>query len=570
MNSKVNILLVDDEDRNLDVLESVLQSEDYHLVRALTAERALLALIEGEFAVIVLDIRMPEMNGLELANLIKQRRRTQHIPIIFLTAYFQEDKDVLEGYDIGAVDYITKPVNPQILRSKIAVFAELFCKSRALSETNSVLEQEIGRRQSAEEALRQANAELERRVEERTADLIRVNGELLEREKEVALARDRALAASQAKDDFVARLSHELRTPLNPVLLIASDAAANSNLPGEVRADFQKIAENVTLEARLIDDLLDVTRISQGKLTLEMRPFDPHSAIRDVVAMVQGEIEEKRLVLNLSLMAEGHRVMGDDVRLRQIFWNVLKNAVKFTPVEGTVTVETETRSGDGHFLVRVTDTGIGMTEDEIGRIFAAFSQGNHAQQPDAHRFGGLGLGLAISRMLVELHGGSINAMSPGRGQGATFLIELPLPIANEQSREPVPAAGLVLPPVLENGIRRRILLVEDHQPTASALALLLNRRNYDVLCANTLAEARAIATQQNFDLLISDIGLPDGNGCDLMRELHHRTGLVGIALTGYGTDADLERSKLAGFSAHLTKPVRTQELDRALSSVFSA
>ncbi len=570
MNSKVNILLVDDEDRNLDVLESVLQSGDYHLVRALTAERALLALIEGEFAVIVLDIRMPEMNGLELANLIKQRRRTQHIPIIFLTAYFQEDKDVLEGYDIGAVDYITKPVNPQILRSKIAVFAELFCKSRALSETNSALEQEIRRRQSAEEALRQANAELERRVEERTSDLIRVNGELLEREKEVALARDRALAASQAKDDFVARLSHELRTPLNPVLLIASDAAANSILPADVRADFQKIAENVALEARLIDDLLDVTRISQGKLTLEMRPFDPHTAILDVVSMVQSDIEGKRLALILSLQAEGHRVMGDDVRLRQIFWNVLKNAVKFTPPEGTVTVETETRPGDGHFLVRVIDNGIGMTEDEIARIFDAFSQGNHAQQPGAHRFGGLGLGLAISRMLVELHGGAINASSQGRGQGSTFLIELPLPIANEQGQEPVPAAGLVLAPVLENGARRRILLVEDHEPTASALVLLLSRRNYDVRCAHTLAEARVIAAQESFDLLISDIGLPDGNGCDLMSELHHRAGLVGIALTGYGTDADLERSKIAGFSAHLTKPVRTQELDRALNSVFAA
>ncbi|HTH49380.1 MAG TPA: response regulator [Candidatus Limnocylindria bacterium] len=570
MNSKVNILLVDDEDRNLDVLESVLQSEDYHLVRALTAERALLALIEGEFAVIVLDIRMPEMNGLELANLIKQRRRTQHIPIIFLTAYFQEDKDVLEGYDIGAVDYITKPVNPQILRSKIAVFAELFCKTRALSETNSALEQEIGRRQSAEEALRQANAELERRVEERTADLIRVNGELLEREKEVALARDRALAASQAKDDFVARLSHELRTPLNPVLLIASDAAANALLPPDVRADFQKISEYAALEARLIDDLLDVTRISQGKLTLEMRPFDPHSAIRDVIAMVQGEVDGKRLVLHLSLRAATHAVIGDDVRLRQIFWNVLKNAVKFTPPEGQITVETETRPEDGHFLVRVSDTGIGMTAEEISRIFDAFSQGNHAVQPGAHRFGGLGLGLAISRMLVELHGGSINAASPGRGEGATFFIELPLPVAGEAGLEPVQYDGVMPSPLLPGGARRRILLVEDHQPTARALVLLLQRRNYDVRCATSLSEARALAAQATFDLLISDIGLPDGNGCDLMSELHHRVGLLGIALTGYGTEADLERSKTAGFSAHLTKPIRSQELDQALNSLRAA
>ena len=411
--------MVDDDVRNLDVLESVLQSEDCQLIRALTAERALHYLLDGEFAVIVLDVHMPDMNGFELANLIKQRKRTQHIPIIFLTAYFQDDRDILEGYGTGAVDYLTKPINPQILRSKVSVFVDLFRKSRAL-------EQEVARRQIAEAALRKANQDLEVRVEERTADLVRVNGELRDREREVAKARDRALEASRAKDEFLARLSHELRTPLNPVLLIASDAAANSNLPSEIRSDFAIISENVALEARLIDDLLDLTRIARGKLTLETGPLDLPAVVRGAAAMVQAEADLKRIALQLGLPNEFPPLQGDDVRLRQVLWNVLKNAVKFTPEGGAIGVAFETLRKEGRVAIRVVDNGIGMTPDELDRAFDAFSQGDHAADGTAHRFGGLGLGLAIASMLVEMHGGSISAFSEGRNRGSTFTIELPL------------------------------------------------------------------------------------------------------------------------------------------------
>jgi CheY-like chemotaxis protein len=298
--------------------------------------------------------------------------------------------------------------------------------------------------------------------------------------------------------------------------------------------------------------------------------MDLHSAIRGVLAMAEDEIAEKRLTVHLGLQAEAHSVVGDDVRLRQIFWNVLKNAVKFTPPGGAITVETETRSTNGNFIIRVIDTGIGMTEEEIGRIFDAFAQGNHTKQAGAHRFGGLGLGLAIARNLVELHQGSIHATSNGRGQGATFLIELPLPPAEARPLRRAHANGSSPGPSIESNSRRRVLLVEDHQPTSNALALLLGRRNYEVLCAVNIAEARAIAERENFDVLISDIGLPDGNGCDLMRELSGRAGLVGIALTGYGMEDDLRRSIAAGFRTHLTKPVRVQELDHALCSALSA
>lgn len=567
VNPTVNLLLVDDEARNLDVLESFLRSPEYNLVRALTSEQALLLLLEGEFAAIVLDVQMPGMTGIELANLIKQRKRTQHIPIIFLTAYFQEDKDVLEGYGIGAVDYLTKPVNPQILKSKIGVFVDLFRKTRALAATNLALESEIKQRMRAEEALRVANNELEARVEARTADLIRVNEDLRAHEAALRASEAQAMAASRAKDDFLAALSHELRTPLNPVLLLATEAAGNPRLDPGVRADFETIAKNVELEARLIDDMLDLSRIAHGKLALEMRASDVHGTLHDALAMVREEIDEKQLTVTLALEADRCVVLGDDVRLKQVFWNVLKNAAKFTEPKGRIAVQTLLQNQGSELAVKITDTGIGMTAAEIGRIFEAFSQGDHATQSSPHRFGGMGLGLAISRMMVELHSGSIRATSPGRNQGTTFLITLPL-LSSEEAVRAAPAQTQTITPPPAAGpeqAQRKILLVEDHKPTSITLVHLLNRRNYAVVAAGCLAEAREIASRENFDLLISDIGLPDGNGYDLMTELHGRHGLVGIALTGYGMDEDVNRSQAAGFITHLTKPVTVQALDGALS-----
>jgi signal transduction histidine kinase len=233
-------------------------------------------------------------------------------------------------------------------------------------------------------------------------------------------ARDEALAASRAKDDFLAALSHELRTPLNPVLLLASEAVKNPHLPPEVRMDFDTIAKNVALEARLIDDLLDLTRMTRGHLVLHPYPVDIHAALQDAVATVQAELKQKQLQLSLSLEAELHTVRGDATRLLQVFWNILKNAVKFTPEGGKISVTTRACAASGILEVEIADTGIGMSPEEIDRIFNAFSQGDHAINGDVHRFGGVGLGLAISRVLVELHQGQINASSAGRGHGADW------------------------------------------------------------------------------------------------------------------------------------------------------
>jgi CheY-like chemotaxis protein len=253
---------------------------------------------------------------------------------------------------------------------------------------------------------------------------------------------------------------------------------------------------------------------------------------------------------------------------------VLKNAVKFTPSGGKISVSTRT-SGDGKRVeIEISDTGIGMTPAEISRVFDAFTQGEHAAQ--GHRFGGLGLGLTISRMLTEMHGGTIRASSAGPEQGSVFVIEFPLhhEVVRARKESDVPS-GYSRPPL--GGVARakkatvgRILLVEDHEPTRVTLTRLLTRRRWEVLTAATVAEARALASNQVFNLLISDIGLPDGNGYDLMVELRERHGLKGIALSGYGMEEDLARSRQAGFLAHLTKPLSVESLDAALAAVAAS
>ncbi|HZZ19041.1 MAG TPA: response regulator [Opitutaceae bacterium] len=557
---EVKLLLVDDDPRNLDALEAILQAPHLELVRALTADEALRELISGDFAALVLDIRMPGMSGIELASVVKQRKRTKDIPIIFLTAHHLDETEVLKGYGSGAVDYLTKPINPEILKSKIGVFVDLHQKTRALKAGNEALEKEVSRREEAEEALRRTNIELERRVDERTGELLRANEAL-------AAAHDKAVAASRAKDEFIACLSHELRTPLNPVLLVASDAASNERLEPSVRADFKMIASNIQMEARLIDDLLDVSRITQGKFALERQAVAFASLVEEAAALIEAEIAEKALTLRLVLEPSMPRAMGDAVRIRQVMWNVIKNAAKFTPRKGAITVRASYVPHPPSFVFSCADTGIGMTAQEISRAFELFSQGDHSRTSGSHRFGGLGLGLAISRMVVQLHGGAIGASSEGAGRGSTITVSLPLPLVGPEDAS---GAGAQAAASRRPSQARRILLVEDHPTTRSSLAHLLEARSYSVRTAASVAEAREWLSKASFDVLISDVGLPDGSGYDLMRPWRGRSGMTGIALTGYGMEEDIARSREAGFSAHLTKPVSVESLERVLLAASPA
>lgn len=382
--------------------------------------------------------------------------------------------------------------------------------------------------------------------------------ESLLREKE---ARRSAEAANRSKDDFLASLSHELRTPLNPALLVASESADNLDLPPEIRADFEIIRKHIELEARLIDDLLDLTRLNHGKLFMNPRLIEAQTVLQDSIEIIRPDTQEKNIQLSVSTQPIPVPVFCDEVRLQQIFWNVLKNAVKFTPQGGTITIVT---SMEGDWLkISITDNGIGMTPPEIERLFAAFSQGDHAdKQP--RNYGGLGLGLAISHRLVSMQSGRIYATSPGRNKGATFTIELPL-AKTENANLPSSNTVAAISPMQGRG--NSVLLLEDHEPTRNALSHLLTRRKYIVVPAGTLAEARSLLTRHKIHFVISDIGLPDGNGNDLMKELRRDFGLKGIALTGYGMDKDIEESRSSGFVAHLIKPITIRSLEKALETV---
>jgi PAS domain S-box-containing protein len=394
-------------------------------------------------------------------------------------------------------------------------------------------------------------------------------------ETAVAQARDEAVAATRARDIFLATLSHELRTPLNPVLLLASEAAENPALAPDVRQDFASIRDHVELEARLIDDLLDLSRISHGKLALARHPLSLHTVLGHALAVVQPEIDEKKLRLQLALASEDAVVNADAVRLQQIFWNVLKNAVKFTPTGGTLTVASEVDRPRRLAIVRVTDTGIGLTAEEVPKIFEAFTQGDHAGESGSHRFGGLGLGLTITRRLVEAHGGKISAESAGLNQGSTFRVELPLETAAPTLAPTLPAPDQARPVIdaltASTQGATRLLLVEDHASTRHSLSLLLKRRGFDVSTAASVVEAQELAAQKEFRLLISDIGLPDGDGYACLQTLRKlQPDLIGIALSGYGMEEDRRRSHEVGFAQHLTKPVNIQLLDQAIARALQS
>jgi signal transduction histidine kinase/ActR/RegA family two-component response regulator len=387
-------------------------------------------------------------------------------------------------------------------------------------------------------------------------------------------ARSEAEAASEAKDRFLATLSHELRTPLTPVLAVVSRLETDGrlsglagDLAGDLAADLAMIRRNVELEARLIDDLLDLTRIARGKLDLHPEIADLRMLVEHATGMCCApEIAAGRLRLVTDLAAGDHRVWGDPSRLTQVLWNLLNNAVKFTPAGGAITLCS--RSEPERLVLEVSDTGVGIDPHVLPHIFGAFEQGP-ARGPRGA--GGLGLGLAISRAIAEMHGGELTAASAGRGRGSTFTLSLPdlLPRDPETGEVPVfPEPSPDIPAPKSQLPNLKILLVEDHADTAEAMAELLRLLGHRVTVAGGVAAALAAAEEEDgLDLVISDLGLPDGSGLDVMRRLSASRRLPGIALSGYGMEDDVRRSLEAGFDRHLTKPVSLQALEATIWQV---
>ncbi len=368
-------------------------------------------------------------------------------------------------------------------------------------------------------------------------------------------AREESDAANQAKDRFLATLSHELRTPLTPVLALSSVLEKSATLPPSVRGQLEVIRRNAELEARLIDDLLDLTRIARGKLRVKLEPVRLTEALESVIEICQREAASKGVLIEREGAFAEVDVNADSSRLRQILWNVVKNAVEFTPPGGRIRLRTV--PVDAHRVaVEVQDSGAGIDPGDLGRIFEPFEQAGPSTR-------GLGLGLSISRALAEAQSASLTAESGGQGRGATFRLELPMLDGQVAVPAPVPVPSRGFAPE-----RRRVLLVEDHIDTLRAARALLSELACEVVVASSVREALAAARTQSFDLVLSDLGLPDGNGLELMTHLRERYGLSGIAVTGYGMEEDIRRSLSAGFVDHLVKPITFARLESAIDRFF--
>jgi signal transduction histidine kinase len=367
-------------------------------------------------------------------------------------------------------------------------------------------------------------------------------------------------AANRTKDHFLAMLSHELRTPLTPVISALESLETEPTQTEDAKASLAMIRRNIELETQLIDDLLDFTRIARDKMQLRFAQVDAHQAVSNVVEICRAEAKSKRLHVQLNLRAKSCHVIADAAKFQQIIWNLLKNAIKFTPEGGEIVISSENPS-ETMLTVRVRDTGIGVEPEVMQRIFDPFEQGNRSFE---HRFGGLGLGLAISRSLAQAHGGTLTAQSDGSNHGSTFTLSM-------QALPQGEAASVVSKAVTYSAQQAlKILLVDDHHDTCAALEKLLARRGHLVAVTHNVRSAMEAAVRNKFDLLISDIALPDGTGMDLMMQLRAITNIPGIAISGFGNNGDIERSLRAGFSVHLTKPIKLDYLEAAIERTLRA
>jgi len=370
--------------------------------------------------------------------------------------------------------------------------------------------------------------------------------------------KDAVEAANRTKDNFLAMLSHELRTPLTPVMAALDVLEVDGARSPEAKNSLSMIRRNVELESQLIDDLLDLTRIAKDKLQLRFGPLDAHEVINNVVEICRPEAQARNLTLHLNLRSGAHHVSGDAAKFQQIVWNLLKNAIKFTADNGEITISSSNPETQ-LIAIAVHDTGIGIEPEIMNRIFDPFEQGERAFQ---RRYGGLGLGLAISKSLAQAHGGTLIARSEGRDRGSTFVFTM-------KTVPPPPRIVKLTSPVAESR-PLRILLVDDHQDTCVALERLLIRRGHLVAAAHNVRSAMEAAAGNSFDLLISDIALPDGTGTELMTYLRAISRIPGIAISGFGMNGDVEKSLEAGFTEHLVKPVKMENLEAAIDRVMAA
>lgn len=681
---KVNVLLVDDHPENLLALEAILDRLGQHLVKAHSGEEALRCLLHQDFAVILLDVQMPGMDGFETATLIRNRARSQHTPIIFLTAFSKSDSLMFKGYSLGAVDYLFKPVEPEILTSKVAVFVDLFKKTAEIQRQTAQLTLVNSELRESEERFRSLSAcspvgifltDVEGRctytnprcqticgftfeeslekswlssvhpedyaqvssdwfaqilngqeysqefrfqtkeaeicwVNVRSSPMLSAQGQLLGhvgtiediterkqaeetraqviREQE---ARQQAEAANRMKDEFLATLSHELRTPLNSILGWSGLLRTRSFDQATIARALETIERNAKVQAQLIEDILDVSRIIRGKLHLNLHPINLVPVVEAAIESVRPSAEAKSIHLehvlepsiNLVLdncspfaVREGNGgtsscresllINGDSDRLQQIVWNLLTNAIKFTPEGGQIEVRSWRTDLCAH--VQVTDTGMGISTDFLPYVFDRFRQ---ADSTTTRSHGGLGLGLAIVRHLVELHSGTVHVNSAGEGQGATFTVKLPTLQTKSKGQEhrgeekqeesTLDASTSKFLPL--DGLK--VLIVDDEPDVRELLTAVIEESGAKVIAAASVEEALKVLEQLQPDVLVSDIAMPLEDGYTLIRKVRdieaQRGGILpAVALTAYVREEDYQEAIASGFQMHMPKPVDTTQL----------
>ncbi|HXR50911.1 MAG TPA: response regulator [Steroidobacteraceae bacterium] len=560
---KVDILLVDDQPARLMTYETILEPLGQNLVCAHSGSEALEKLMVNEFALILLDVSMPGMDGFETAAMIHDHPRFERTPIIFVTGVHDTELDRLKGYELGAVDYVSVPVVPEILRSKVAVLIELHCKRRDLQILNQSLE-------VANRALAEANQNLQlekaRELQALNADLQFTNQELGQSNKalqaqiaERSRVEQALKEADRRKDEFLAILAHELRNPLAALSASARLLGRQAQKPEVAAMACNAVQRQVSHMARLLDDLLDVSRISHGRMQLHMDRVDVKEVVRSAVEMVRPQMESKQHVLQVELGGQDAPVLADAVRLIQVIANLLNNSVKYTPAGGQIHVEL--RSNRKEVLVLVRDNGIGIAPDALDQVFDMFSQ---AGRTSSEAQGGLGIGLTLVKGLVRLHGGNVRALSDGEGRGSEFTITLP---RAHDAVQPLPTSR---PDTSTEGIRPlRILVADDNLDSAMSWSALIEDGGHQVVTAYDGRAALEAAEQLHPQVALLDIGMPHLDGYEVARRIRASTWgreAMLVAVTGWGQAKDRALAREAGFDEHFTKPLDPVQLARALQN----